>query len=405
MGRIERAPSWILKYKERIEKGAITVEDILEVENKEREEPIKISSVTRAISAMGYPLTGLRRGKSEEAGVREEKKEEPVKESAEPGRTERGPGWMQKYRERIEKKAITAEDILEEENRIRAVPIRLITVTRAINALGYPLTGLRRGKSEEAGVREEKKEEPVKESAEPGRTERGPGWMQKYRERIEKKAITAEDILEEENRIRAVPIRLITVTRAINALGYPLTGLRRGKSEEAGVREEKREEPVKESAEPGRIERGPGWMQKYRERIEKRTITAEDILEEENRIRAAPIKLITVTRAISAMGYPLTGLRRGKSEEAGVREEKREEPVKESAEPGRIERGPGWMQKYRERIEKRTITAEDILEEENRIRAAPIKLITVTRAISAMGYPLTGLRRGKSEEAGVREEK
>ncbi|MBL7117549.1 MAG: hypothetical protein ISS94_02035 [Candidatus Syntrophoarchaeum sp.] len=312
MGRIERAPSWILKYKERIEKGAITVEDILEVENKEREEPIKISSVTRAISAMGYPLTGLRRGKSEEAGVREEKKEEPVKESAEPGRTERGPGWMQKYRERIEKKAITAEDILEEENRIRAVPIRLITVTRAINALGYPLTGLRRGKSEEAGVREEKREEPVKESAEPGRIERGPGWMQKYRERIEKGTITAEDILEEENRIRAVPIKLITVTRAISAMGYPLTGLRRGKSEEVGVRDAGF---VEKGKEPGRPVRGPDWMQKYHERIEKGTITVEDILEAENKIRENPIKISSVTRAINTMGYPLTGLRRGRKEE------------------------------------------------------------------------------------------
>ena len=229
MGRIERAPSWILKYKERIEKGAITVEDILEVENKEREEPIKISSVTRAISAMGYPLTGLRRGKSEEAGVREEKKEEPVKESAEPGRIERGPSWMQKYRERIEKRTITAEDILEEENRIRAAPIKLITVTRAISAMGYPLTGLRRGKSEEVGVRDAGF---VEKGKEPGRPVRGPDWMQKYHERIEKGTITVEDILEAENKIRENPIKISSVTRAINTMGYPLTGLRRGRKEE-----------------------------------------------------------------------------------------------------------------------------------------------------------------------------
>ncbi|MGB2842080.1 MAG: hypothetical protein WBC40_06340 [Halobacteriota archaeon] len=312
MGRIERAPSWILKYKERIEKGTITVEDILEEENKEREEPIKISSVTRAISAMGYPITGLRREKKEEAGVREEKKEEPVKERTEHGRIERGPGWMQKYRERIEKKAITAEDILEEENRIRAAPIRLITVTRAINALGYPLTGLRRVKKEEAGVRAEKKEEPVKERAEHGRTERGPGWMQKYRERIEKKAITVEDILEEENRVRAVPIKRITVTRAINTMGHPLTGLRRGRKEEAGVREAGF---VEKGKEPGRPVKGPDWMQKYRGRIEKGTVTVEDILEAENKIREKPIKISSVTRAINTMGHPLTGLRRGRKEE------------------------------------------------------------------------------------------
>ena len=77
MGRIERAPDWILKYEERIEKGTITVEDILEEENKTREKPIKISSVTRAISAMGYPITGLRREKKAE--VEETKAETEAK--------------------------------------------------------------------------------------------------------------------------------------------------------------------------------------------------------------------------------------------------------------------------------------------------------------------------------------
>jgi len=109
VGRIERAPDWILKYKERIEKGAITVEDILEAENRIRAEPIKISSVTRAISAMGYPITGLRRGKKTETDVKEEKKEEPVKVGAETGRIERGPSWLQNYREGIEKKTITVD--------------------------------------------------------------------------------------------------------------------------------------------------------------------------------------------------------------------------------------------------------------------------------------------------------
>ena len=68
MGRIERAPDWILKYKERLDKGAIAVEDILEAENKTREKPMKISSVTRAINTMGYPITGLRRKKEEAEG-------------------------------------------------------------------------------------------------------------------------------------------------------------------------------------------------------------------------------------------------------------------------------------------------------------------------------------------------
>ena len=109
-----------------------------------------------------------------------------------------------------------------------------------------------------------------------------------------------------------MPIKLITVTRAINTLGYPITGLRREKKEEAEVKAEKR---VETEGEPGREARGPGWMQKYREQIEKGTITVEEILEAENRIRAVPIKLITVTRAINTMGYPITGLRRGKTEE------------------------------------------------------------------------------------------
>jgi len=120
-----------------------------------------------------------------------------------------------------------------------------------------------------------------------------------------------------------------------------------------------------------------------------------DILEEENRIRAEPIKLITVTRAINAMGYPLTGLRRGGKEEAEVKKEK---PVEKREGAERVERGPGWLQKYRERIEKKTITVEDILEEENRIRAEPIKISSVTRAINTMGYPLTDLRRGGKAE-------
>jgi hypothetical protein len=310
MGRIERAPSWILKYKERIERGEITVERILDVENEGREVPIKISSVTRAINAMGHPITGLRRGYMEAAaGATAGEREENTKESEEPERRARGASWMQKYREQIEKGTITVEEILEAENRIRAVPIKLITVTRAINTLGYPITGLRRGKKEEAGVKEEKL---VETEGEPGRRARGPGWMQKYCEQIEKGTITVEEILEAENRIRAVPIKLITVTRAINTLGYPITGLRRGEKEEAGVKEEKL---VEIEGELGREERGPGWMQKYREQIEKGTITVEEILEAENRIRAVPIKLITVTRAINTMGYPITGLRRGKKEE------------------------------------------------------------------------------------------
>ncbi|MDI6885393.1 MAG: hypothetical protein QMD22_03415, partial [archaeon] len=139
MGRIERPPNWILKYRERIEKGTITVEEILEEENKIREVPIKMSSVKRAINAMGYPITGMRRVEGEEAGaeVKEEEEKEPVETRGEAERIERGPGWLQKYRERIEKGTITVEEILEEENKIREVPIKMSSVKRAINAMGY----------------------------------------------------------------------------------------------------------------------------------------------------------------------------------------------------------------------------------------------------------------------------
>ncbi len=174
MGRIERAPSWILEYKERIEKGAITAEDILEAENKIREVPIKITTVLRAINIMGYPVTELRKGKKIEAEVKEMKHVEKKEVSG------RGPGWLQKYRDGIEKGTVTVEDIRGAENRIRAMPIKISTVTRAINTMGYPVTELRKGKKIEAEVKEtklvEKKEVP----------RRGPGWLQKYRDGIEK---------------------------------------------------------------------------------------------------------------------------------------------------------------------------------------------------------------------------
>ena len=310
MGRIERAPSWILKYKERIESGAVTVEGILEEENKLRTEPIKISSVTRAINAMGCPITGLRRERQVDA--------ETTNAAGEAGRSietgsERiigGPDWLQKYRERIEKKAITVEDILEEENKLREQPIKLSTVTRAVNTMGYPITDLRRGKKLEpgtAGIGETKAGETMGTRSE--RIERGPGWLQKYREQIENGTITVEDILEEENKIRSTPIKISSVTRAVNAMGYQIVGLRRGV--EVKAKEEAKEDKSSKSDDTSvKMDKGPGWLQKYRERIENGTITVEGILEEENKIRSTPIKISSVTRAVNAMGYPIVGLRR-----------------------------------------------------------------------------------------------
>ena len=355
MGRIERAPGWILKYKGRIEQGAVTVEAILEEENKLRAEPIKISSVTRAINAMGCPITGLRREK--QVGVDRTKADGEAGRSIEKGSEGivGGPDWLQKYRERIEKKAITVEDILEEENKLREQPIKLSTVTRAVNTMGYPITELRRGKKSEQGAAvgggEKSEGEAIKTRSE--RTGSGPGWLQKYRERIENGTIMVEGILEEENKIRGEPIKISSVTRAVNAMGYPIVGLRRGVKAEA---EAKAKKSFKQGEEPGKMEKGPGWLQKYRERIENGTIMVEGILEEENKIRGEPIKISSVTRAVNAMGYPIVGLRR----ERKGKVKKLEKPKK----AGTIEPQYFGIDKISEETEKRFISIKKSWEEE-----------------------------------------
>ncbi|NQE06660.1 hypothetical protein C5S32_12390 [ANME-1 cluster archaeon GoMg1] len=141
----------------------------------------------------------------------------------------------------------------------------------------------------------------------------------------------------------------------------------------------------------GRIDEAPGWIQKYMERIDKRAIAVEDILKAENKVRVTPIKLSTVTRALNSMGYSVAELRSGETVDlaAGVKKEKQGEKIKKA----RI--GPDWLQKYCDRIENGTITVEDVLEEENKIRPEQIKISTVTRALNSMGYLITDLRRGK----------
>jgi len=207
MGRIERAPAWILKYRDRIERGAVTVEEILEEENRVRDKPIKLSTVTRAINAMGFQTSGLHRAEESETSPSPAGSETAVAVNEE--KKGSGPGWLQKYRERIENGTITVEEILEEENRIRDKPIKLSTVTRAINAMGFQTSGLRRGtKKTKTAVEEEVVEE-----------EATPYWILKYRNRIENGTITMEKILEEENRIRDKPIKLSTLARALNIIG------------------------------------------------------------------------------------------------------------------------------------------------------------------------------------------
>jgi hypothetical protein len=76
VANIRGAPNWILKYKEKIEKGEITIEAILEMENKVRETPIKLTTVERAINGLGHPIVGLRESRK----GREKKKEIKKKE-------------------------------------------------------------------------------------------------------------------------------------------------------------------------------------------------------------------------------------------------------------------------------------------------------------------------------------
>jgi hypothetical protein len=226
MGRIERPPGWILKYKERIEEEEITVDEILEEENKIRETPIKISSVTRAINAMGLPITGLRsekQGKFEGAEI-EGEAEGTLESGRTPEGSERGPGWLQRYHERIKNGTITVEGILEEENKIRTEPIKIATVKRAVNAMGYPITGMR--SEQQDALKGGDAEGAVETGGASTGAEKGPGWLRKYSERIEKGELTVDEILEEENKIRAVPIKRSSVTRAVNATGYPITGMR-----------------------------------------------------------------------------------------------------------------------------------------------------------------------------------
>jgi len=290
MGRIERAPAWILKYRDRIERGAVTVEEILEEENRVRDKPIKLSTVTRAINAMGFQTSGLHRAEESETSPSPAGSETAVAVNEE--KKGSGPGWLQKYRERIENGTITVEEILEEENRIRDKPIKLSTVTRAINAMGFQTSGLRRGAKAESEFKTVTATAAEAETGEEEKKGSGPGWLQKYRERIENGTITVEEILEEENRIRDKPIKLSTVTRAINAMGFQTSGLRRGtKKTKTAVEEEVVEE-----------EATPYWILKYRNRIENGTITMEEILEEENRIRDKPIKLSTLVRALNIIG-------------------------------------------------------------------------------------------------------
>ncbi|MBN1455338.1 MAG: hypothetical protein JW945_03680 [Methanomicrobia archaeon] len=323
MGRIERPPSWILKYKEGIEAGTITVEQILAEENKLRETPIKISSVTRAINAMGLPITGLRgrtKGVERSTGLIE------AGEMADDlSAVEKAPAWVQRYRDRIEDGTITAEQILAEENERRNVPIKIATVKRVVNAMVHSAGDMNNEEKDELEV----EEKTTKREDTPAATPKGPGWLQKYHDRIMAGTITVDEILAEENKSRESPIKRSSVTRAINALGYPTSQLQqRNASEEAEVRETGQPE---EQGTTAKSEKGPGWLLKYHDRIAAGTITVDEILAEENKSRESPIKRSSVTRAINAMGFTIAGMRREKRAAAKAEEEPVKKAVKAEA--------------------------------------------------------------------------
>ena len=245
MGRRDSIPAWILKYRDRIERGEITLEEILEEENKIRKKPIKLATVKRAVNALGFSVEGLRAIPPERAFEREKRgvaygvetaktaefaeEAEEAEKVMEEGEEAEEPleSWLT-----MEEMPATAEEAAEEEGIKVAVP----------EAEG------------EAVEREREREEEGEEEEEEGkkrRREGAPAWILKYKEKIERGEITAEEILEEENKHREKPIKLSTVKRAINALGFSIGALKR-EEEEIDVRERKgARRPAEEREERG----------------------------------------------------------------------------------------------------------------------------------------------------------
>ncbi|MCW7080995.1 MAG: hypothetical protein OCU16_07880 [Candidatus Methanospirare jalkutatii] len=246
MGRRDSIPAWILKYRDRIERGEITLEEILEEENKIRKKPIKLATVKRAVNALGFSVEGLRAIPPERAFEREKRgvaygvetartaefaeEAEEAEKVMEEGEEAEEPmeSWLME-----EEMPAAAEEAAEEEGIKVAVP-----------------------EAEMEGVaveREREREEEGEEEEEEGRKRRregAPAWILKYKEKIERGEITAEEILEEENKRREKPIKLSTVKRAINALGFSIGALKR-EEEEIDVRREVARRPAEEREERG----------------------------------------------------------------------------------------------------------------------------------------------------------
>ena len=244
MGRRDSIPAWILKYRDRIERGEITLEEILEEENKIRKKPIKLATVKRAVNALGFSVEGLRAIPPERAFEREKR---GVAYGVETAKTA-------EFAEEAEE----AEKVMEEGEEAEEPLESWLTMEEEMPAAAEEA-------AEEEGIKvavpqaegeavEREREEEGEEEEEEGkkrRREGAPAWILKYKEKIERGEITAEEILEEENKHREKPIKLSTVKRAINALGFSIGALKR-EEEEIDVRERKgARRPAEEREERG----------------------------------------------------------------------------------------------------------------------------------------------------------
>ncbi|MCW3131559.1 MAG: hypothetical protein N2V73_02385 [Candidatus Methanospirare jalkutatii] len=247
MGRRDSIPAWILKYRDRIERGEITLEEILEEENKIRKKPIKLATVKRAVNALGFSVEGLRAIPPERAFEREKRGVAYGVETARTAEFAEEAEEAEKVMEEGEEAEEPIESWLMEEEMPAAAE-------EAAEEEGIKVAVPEAEMEGEAVEREQEREEEGEEEEEEGkkrRREGAPAWILKYKEKIERGEITAEEILEEENKRREKPIKLSTVKRAINALGFSIGALKR-EEEEIDVRERKEaRRPAEEREERG----------------------------------------------------------------------------------------------------------------------------------------------------------
>ena len=245
MGRRDSIPAWILKYRDRIERGEITLEEILEEENKIRKKPIKLATVKRAVNALGFSVEGLRAIPPERAFEREKR---GVAYGVETAKTAE-----------FAEEAEGAEKVMEEGEEVGEPVESWLTMEEEMPAAAEEAAeeeGIKVAvpQAEGEAVEREREEEGGEEEEEEGkkrRREGAPAWILKYKEKIERGEITAEEILEEENKHREKPIKLSTVKRAINALGFSIGALKREEGE-IDVRERKgARRPAEEREERG----------------------------------------------------------------------------------------------------------------------------------------------------------